>query len=306
MKMKLYKILLLSVLWVVLLTVLSACGKEQAVVMTNEQIFSLEGIEETTISYDDEEIYFFASGNENLIIREYMSKDKKSYYARVSQKKDRIQISEGGKPFFKKGFIRYVEVYLPDSYSESLQVTVTDGKIDMSELELNLKSLRVDCTSGTLELKKAAAEEIYISSTSGTLTLGTLIGDQIRLDTTQGDLSCEQVSGNVAYTSTSGNAEFMSASGSGIYKADNSGKLIVNYEEVTGDLSFFNKNDDIEVSLPSTLEFVFEAVTKNGSVNTDFQGEISSDGDLISGTVGSSPEVTVRTETKNGNIEVSR
>lgn len=306
MKIKPEQFMLFLILSIGILIPLSACGKEQAAKLVNEQSFSLQDVEELTISYDDENISFLASENDNLVLREYMSEDNKKYHAKISQSKDSIQISEGGKPFFKDGFTRYVEVYLPDSYEKNLKVTATDGNIDMSDMELDLHSVRVDCTSGTFRLKKATAEEIYFSSTSGVLELGNLKGNQIRIETTQGEVTCEKVDGKVTYTSTSGNAEFISASGSGTYKANNSGTLSVTYEEVTGDLSFFNKNDDVEVYLPGTLSFEFEAVTKNGSIDTDFQGDIFVNGDMTSATVGSNPTVTVKVETKNGNIEVSR
>lgn len=305
MKRKSSKTVLLFIMLIATF-LLSACGKEGSSKLVNEISFSLGDISDLTISYDDEDITFFTGENENLIIKEYMSKDKKSYYARVSQDKDSIRISEGGKPFFKGGFTRYVEVYLPNSYSESLKVTTTNGTIDMSDIELDLNTIRVDCTSGTFKLNKALAKEIYFSSTSGNFEFGELAGDQIRIETTQGNVTCEKIAGEVTYTSTSGNAEFLSASGSGVYKANNSGKLTVVYDEVTGDLSFFNKNDNVEVRLPETLSFAFEAVTKNGKIDTNFQGDISVDGDKTSGTVGENPAATIKVETKNGNIEVSR
>lgn len=283
---------------------LTACGSQQKADLVNVMTFSLNGIEELTISYDEEELRFFSCENDILTIKEYMSKDKKSYYAKVSQDSDSIQIHEGGKPFFKDGFIRYVEVYLPESYSEALKVTATDGTIDMSEIELDMESIRVDCTSGIFKAGRAKAEEIYFSSTSGTLELGNITGGQIRIETTQGEVSCEKANGTVIYNSTSGNAEFRSVLGSGTYKAGNSGKLSVTYDEVTGDVSLFNKNDDIELRLPPSLSFEFEAITKNGSVNTNLRGDFSTDEGTTSGTVGSDPAVTVKVETKNGNIEV--
>lgn len=97
-----------------------------------------------------------------------------------------------------------------------------------------------------------------------------------------------------------------SAIGSGIYRANNSGKLNVTYAEVTDDLSFFNKNDSIELTLPQDLEFDFEATTKNGSVSASFQESIHVDGRTTRETVGSSPTVTVKTETNNGNIVVTQ
>lgn len=289
-----------------MLFLLSGCGKQPSAKLTNELTFSLEDIQNVAISYDDENVSFFESENDNLIIKEYMSKDKKSYHAKVSQSKGSIQISEGGKPFFKDGFTRYIEVYLPNSYSENLKVTTTNGTIDMSEMELDMNTIRVDTTSGVFKLKKAAAEEIHFSSTSGELELGSIAANQIKIETTRGKVSCETADGNVTYTSTSGDAEFKSARGSGTYKANNSGKLSVTYEEVTGDLSFYNKNDNVELKLPAALSFEFEAITKNGSIHTNFQGDISVKDDMTSGTVGSNPTAAIKVETKNGNIEVSR
>lgn len=306
MKRKTEKNILIIMVEILTMLFLSACGREGTVTLSNEQSFSLDGISDLTISYDDENICFFMSENENLIIREYMSEDKKAYHAKIRRKKDSIQISEGGKPIFKSGFIRYVEVYLPASYSSNIKVTATDGEIDMSEIELDMDSVRVDCTSGTFRLNKAVAEEIYFSSTSGELELGEVIGNQIRIETTQGNVTCENIKGNVTYTSTSGNAQFLSASGSGVYKANNSGSLSVIYDEVTGDLSFFNKNDDIVLQLPQGLSFQFEAIIKNGKIDTDFQGDISVNGDSASGIIGANPTVTIKAETRNGNIEVSQ
>lgn len=285
---------------------ISACGKGSSVKLVNELNFSLENISDLTISYDDENISFFKSENDNLVVKEYMSKDKESYHAKVSQKKNSIQISEGGKPFFKKDFIRYVEVYLPSGYFANIKVTTTDGNIDMSDVELNMESIRIDTTCGALKINRGTAEEVYLSSTSGTLELGEIIGDQIKIETAQGNVTCKKIDGKVTYTSTSGNAEFLSASGSGIYKANNSGTLSVIYDEVRGDLTFFNKNDNVQIRLPENLEFRFEAITKNGKIDTNFASALSINGDLTSGVVGSNPTVTIKAETKNGNIEVNQ
>lgn len=285
---------------------ISACGKENFAKPANEISFSLEDITDLTISYDEENVSFFIGEDENLVIREYMSKDKESYHAKVRQKKGSIQISEGGKPFFKSDFTRYVEVYLPASYSSNIKVTTTDGNIDMSDMELNMASIRADTACGTLKIDKAVAEEIYLSSTSGNLELGEVIADEIRIETTKGTVTCEKTDGRVLYTSTSGDAVFLSASGSGTYKANNSGTLSVFYDEVTGDLDFFNKNDDVQVKIPEDLAFEFEAVTKNGNITTNFPEDISVNGDSAGGAVGRNPTVKIRVETKNGDIEVSR
>lgn len=285
---------------------LAGCSSKSSSRMVNELHFPVNCVSELTISYDEEEITFFESNNDELVIREYMTEDKSSYYAKVDQSDDSLKISEGGKPFFKSGFFRYIEVYLPVSYCGNLTVTTTNGNIDMSDIELNLSTLRIDSTAGIIRLKRAEAQTIYLSSTSGALNIGNLKADQIRLETTRGNTVCESLNGNVAYTSTSGDVEIRSAVGGGTYKANNSRALIVTYSEVTDDLYLFNKNGDVNLVLPKKLGFEFKATTKNGSVSTNFQECITVDGHTTKGTVGNQPAVTVEVETNNGNIEVTQ
>ncbi len=285
---------------------LTGCSHGQSAQLENEIIFSLDNVSEVTISYDEEKVTFYESENDKLVIKEYMTKNKNSYHAKVAQSDNSIKISEGGKPFFRDGFYRYIEVYLPASYNGNLTVTTTDGDIDISRLKLSLKALRIDSTAGTVRLNTVEAQSLYLSTTSGVLDVDNLNADTIRIATTSGNFSCEKLNGYIAYTTTRGNTDIKSAIGSGTYKANNSGKLNVIYTEVTGDLSFYNKNDSIHITLPADLEFKFEATTKNGSVSTTFQENISINGRTTSGTVGEHPTVTVKAETNNGNIEVEQ
>lgn len=288
------------------LLVLSGCSGSQTEQLANEITLSLDGVSEVTISYDEETVTFHEGEGGDLTIREYMTADNSSYYARVEQSGGSIKISEGGKPFFHSGFLRRVEVYLPASYHENLTVTTTDGDVDLSALDASLHALRIDSTAGAVRLHTAEAQSIHLSTTSGTLDAQRLAADTVRVDSTSGSFSCEELAGAVQYTTTSGSADVRSASGSGSYQASNSGELYVDYSEVTGDLSLFNKNGGIHLTLPAGLEFAFEATTKNGAVSTSFQSALSTAGRTTSGTVGDHPSVTVKVETNNGNIEVKQ
>ncbi len=304
--MKIKNQFIYSFITILFLFSLTGCSNSQSPELANELHFSLDGISDVTISYDEELITFYEADSNELVIKEYMTENKTSCHADINEDGDSIHISEGGKPLFKSGFSRYIEVYLPVSYAEALTIATTDGNIDLSDISLQLSMLRIDSTAGTVKLCEAAASNIHLSTTSGTLELGSITADTIRLDTTSGNITCDELAGNVTYTSTSGNADIKSAIGSGNYKANNSGELKVIYTEVTGDLSIFNKNDDINLTLPADLEFEFEATTKNGSVSTTFQECIFVDGRTTRGTVGNNPTVTIKAETNNGNIEVSQ
>ena len=287
--MKMKRKFINSLLLAACLFILSGCSHVPPIQAANELRINLNSISEITISYDEEAVTFFQSDSDELVIREYMTENKSRYYADVKQDSGGIQINEGGKPFLKSNFTRYI-----------------DGNIEFTDVTLDLNSLRVDSTAGTVQLDNASASVIHLSSTSGKMDLGNITGEQIRLDTTSGKFTCAKLAGNVAYTSTSGDIDVKSAVGSGSYRANNSGKIKVIYTDVTGNLTFFNKNGSIELTLPQDLEFEFEATTKNGSVSTSFQESISIDGRTTRGTVGNSPMVTVKAETNNGNIEVTQ
>lgn len=282
---------------------LSACGSKG----TNPHTltYEIDNIHDVVLSYDDEDITFFESPDDTLIIKEYMTDADSKYYAKVDIDQGYIHVSEGGKPLFGS-FSRHIEVYFPKTYTGSLTVTSTNGNVDFSEVDIEVTSLRIDCSSGKVRIRNAYADTINLSSTSGTLDIGHLEGKEVYISTTSGKVVCDEISGNVTYVSTSGDIEIESAVGAGSYKAENSGILDITYTDVAGNLYLYNKNGDVEVTLPEDLSFRFEAVTKNGSVSTPFESVLSMKNDTVMGTVGGNPSITVKTETKNGNIKVEQ
>lgn len=304
--MKITQKLMIGLLIAPCLLTLTSCGHSFPAQAANELHFDLGNLSEVTISYDEEPVTFYQSDNNELVIKEYMTEHKERYFANVKQSGNRLHISEGWKPFLKNSFTRYIEVYFPNNYQENLTVATTNGNITITDADLNLSSLRIDSTAGTVHLSSADASVIYLSTTSGTLDLETISGEQIKLETTSGTITCEKLDGNVTYTTTSGDIDVKSAVGYGSYQATNSGNINIVYSNVTGNLTLFNKNGNIDLTLPQNLAFAFDATTKNGSVTTSFQENVSIDGHTTYGTIGSSPAVAVKAETKNGNIQLAQ
>ena len=98
------------------LLLLTGCGGKDTSLIENEMQFSLSNISKVKISYDEEKITFKRGTVNQLVIKEYMSENKKPYRAKVREKGRSIEIQEGGKPLFAGDFERYIEVYLPQSY----------------------------------------------------------------------------------------------------------------------------------------------------------------------------------------------
>jgi len=102
--------------------------------------------------------------------------------------------------------------------------------------------------------------------------------NKLTVTTTNGSIFCRRPDGTVTCVSTHGNVTVESAVGAGCYSIQNSGILNVSYETVTGDLSFFNKNGAVKVTVPTGLAFKFKASVKNGTIVTDFQNSLTFSG----------------------------
>ncbi len=317
------KMMIVIILLLIAITMLSACSS--AVQLVNEITVSLDHITELQISYDEENITFFPGNGTDLVVKEYMSANKKGYHANMKKQDGKIKISEGGKPLMKDKFQRYIEVYLPPAYQQCLIVTSTSGKLDISRLDLNLSAFSVDNTSGEVQLASLAADTALLKTssgsvtcnaytgrqftaktTSGTFNLGQIKAPDIKLESTSGSMHCGVLNGAVSYTTTSGDLNVAAAIGSGQYMANNSGALRVVYQEVTGNLSLFNKNGDIDLTIPANLSLRFAAKSKNGAIHTSFDHLLKKSEKEVAGTMGNAPSVTVELETKDGNIQVSQ
>ena len=265
------------------------CSLADAPQLANELHFNLGAVSEIRISYDEENVTFLPSDNEELVIKEYMNKRKKSYNAKVQEGEGRIQVREGKKPLFAQGFSRYVEVYLPQSYEKSLTVTTTNGAIKIADLDLQLTDLGVDSSSGSVAIEGIRARNIRLASTSGPLSLGTITGEKIDLATTSGKITCQRLVGQVDCVTTSGDITVRSGTGLGEYRVNNSGQMKIAYSEVRGDLILFNKNGPIHLRLPQALAFKFTGYSKNAAVHTSFAEFLTSEGKTSRGVVGTTP-----------------
>lgn len=277
---------------VVCIALLSGCSGGSNTSMTNELTFDTTSLKEITIAYDDENITVFNGNDSNIIIREYMNKDKKSYHAKVKEDSTSIYISEGGKPAFKYGFIRYIEIYLPMNYKATLNMGTTNGEIDCSKADIDVGGFNINTTSGTIKLNNVSSKMVSLNTTSGSLYADNIISDNINIRNTSGNAVFDKLNGFVDYRGTSADLTITDAVGSGKYIFDNSGDMQITYSEVTGDLSLYNKNDNVNLKIPQDFEFDMQIKNKNGKTSAP-QGT-------------STAKIKIKVETVNGDINITQ
>lgn len=290
----------------VLIMGLSGCGKNQGMQLVNTLTFDVGEAGRLHLDYDAEDIQVLESENSKIAIKEYMNENKKSYYAKTDKRGNELFITEGKRPI-SGSFDSYIELYIPVGYSGSLNLHSTSGEIK-STLSIDLSGeFSADTTSGIISVSNITAQNISFSTTNGTINGNALeAANNISIKTTNGGTELKSVTGNISYDTTGGSIVITDAVGGGSFNASGDGDISATYSQVTDNLSFFAKNKDINLKFPTESEFVFSATSKNGSIETNFDELLSTANGISFGTVGSSPNLTVEVETRNGDIKVLR
>ncbi|MPM16665.1 hypothetical protein SDC9_63046 [bioreactor metagenome] len=285
-----------------LMEILSGCGGQKATALVNTLSFDTGGFERLGLDYDADDIYVLGSTSDKIIVKEYMNENKQSYYARTSTQNGALLITEGDRPR-RSSFESYVELYIPQDYTNSLSLHSTSGTIS-SEIALNLScDFRVDTTSGLVKISNTTASSITAASTDGSLSFETIEAGEISIQTTNATTSMNQINGAISYQSKGGKLTASGLIGSGSFHASGDGSIDISFADVTGDISAYSKNGTLAVTLPSGLAFKFLAATKGGSIDTSFTDQLTITDHTVAGTIGVSPEITVELETKNGTIK---
>lgn len=288
-----------------LIVILSGCGRQKATALVNTLTFNADGFKNLRLDYDADDIHVLESNSAKVILKEYMNEDKKSYYARTSTQNGELLITEGMRPG-RSSFESYIEIYIPQGYMNSVSLHTTSGTI-RSEIILNLSGgFSVDTTGGKVEVSNTKASNIKATSTNGSLSFENIDADEISIQTTNAATSMNQIDGTIIYQSKGGKLTASALSGSGSFNASGEGSMDLSFVNVTSDISAYSKNGTLKVILPSVLDFKFSAATKEGSIDTSFAEQLAITDKTAAGSVGTSPEITVKLETRNGDIKILR
>lgn len=298
--------------------------------LVNEQTVPLDGVDKISIDYSADDVVFFTSDTNELVLKEYMSfTPDEDEVTRITQSGSRLRL-EGrirNDWFVHPNRGSRMEIYLPVDYQGSIDTSTSSGDIT-SSLVLKLTDLRMSASSGDIEMNEVTAAQIAFSTSSGNITIESSIG-LLEAEASSGDIHIRASSGEKSLSTTSGNIVIEDSDGytkasasSGTIKADNlagtghfkttSGDIRLNFadapEAITKDLIINTSSGTAELSIPSSLEFNFSADTSSGSINTSFDDRLnfSKDEDHAKGSVGAAPNINIKISTTSGDIEVDQ
>jgi hypothetical protein len=325
------------------LTAAAGYGLEDLPLVHTETV-DLEGVGDFSISYGQDAVILRESGTGGLVIKEYMNRDNRRYYTRISRSAGTLQIRRGRRPWFSWGWKARVEIYLPRSFRGNLRITNSSGTLS-GELDLlDYRSVDVSVSSGTVLLKDISGDSVslrvssgeldtgavrgnsLVSVSSGRLRIGSLTGGENRIKVSSGRLrigslegpgifeissgnaAVERVRGRVETDISSGSLELGEFSGQGLFELS-SGNLQLDLRDLEGDLHFKLSGGSVDLSLPAALSFNLDAVTKSGVVRVNENGgelfKVSGNSTVLR-PLGPSPERTIFARTSSGNLTINR
>ncbi|MCL2266930.1 MAG: DUF4097 domain-containing protein, partial [Treponema sp.] len=100
--------------------------------LVNEREIETDNINDIKIIYASEKVSIYTGTSEKLVIKEYMSENNSRYYANINITGNTLTVEKGESPIrLFNNFNRRVEVYLPVSYRNAVNIKTSSGSIDI-------------------------------------------------------------------------------------------------------------------------------------------------------------------------------
>ena len=185
--------------------------------LVNTQSIKLEGIEDLKIKYSSDDVVFYESDSDELIIKEYMSftpKEEELTQITKSGKELRLEGKRDGWNGFVLGFNRNsrMEIYLPAGYKNNIYISTASGNIK-SGLILKVREFELTTASGDIEFNEVSGANLTISSASGDIEFNEVSGENLTISSASGNLNFKKAEGNRKLSTSSGDIKVYGGSG---------------------------------------------------------------------------------------------
>ncbi len=194
-----------------------------------------------------------------------------------------------------------VNMSIPNTFSD-FSAHLSSGRLDMKASSITCTSYSIKCTSGSLSVGQLAGSG-SMELTSGKLTAEGIIGERHTIKSGSGSMSIETLSGEADVHVFSGRISIDAFSGSGSIRST-SGRLDIGIAAMTGDIDVRSTSGSVHVDIDNDQNFNFEGKTTSGSIHTNF--DVSKDGRSTRGSVGDTPQYTLRCDVTSGGIMINR
>jgi len=246
--------------------------------LINTQTVDMNFVKTLNISYTSDNIFLLESDSDNLILKEYMTRNSPEYFANIKKSQDAVMISNGMRPMLIR---TRIEIYVPKTFADNFVFKLKSGNLT-SNYNMNYMDLDLTVSSGNMNVSGISSENILVNVSSG----------NIRINSCQGKIKAVNKSGNITVDNFSGSGMFNSKSGNI--------NLFVN--GITGDLSLSVDSGTINLMTNGNISYILDADVRSGNIRIpDFRTQTNTRAQHI---MGSNPIYKVSTKCGSGNINI--
>jgi hypothetical protein len=281
------------------------CGGIHDKELVNMQEIELVRFDEIEIQYRSEEVTIFSDNSDKFILKEYMTENKSSYFAKITNSGNKLIIEAGQRPLFNI-FRARIEVYIPVS-NKNITIKTSSGSIKAAG-EYKASLMKIESSSGIISVNSITADRINFKTSSGSINCQNANGNSI-IETSSGSIVCsiingdlsaksssgkialDQVSGSLNTTTRSGdihtgktgeNADIHTRSGSIVAGGVNgiailetsSGSIHCLTTENARDLKITTSSGGVILDIPRNSNFNFSSRSSSGRLNTPFSDKL--------------------------------
>ena len=177
-----------------------------------------------------------------------------------------------------------LDVYIPESYAEDLRVESSSGSVDLGNMKLNDVSLKL--SSGNLKIKNLSCNNFIYTCSSGSLNADSINAKASNLKTSSGQMSIGSLTGDLKANCSSGNID-------------------ISYLQFDNNIDIHVSSGSIELTLPENSEFVLDSKASSGSIACKFPITITEKqkNNLLRGTV-KNDKNKITLNSFSGNIKI--
>ncbi|MDR1047430.1 MAG: DUF4097 domain-containing protein [Treponema sp.] len=295
--------------------------------LVNEESRPLTNINRIVIDYGARDLVFVEGSGENLVIQDFMFRDRKGDYSvmeRSSGGELTISRAERRLPFFF-WFARTPksEIYIPPSFRGDFDFRVSSGNIKAESRIATAGTVNMELRSGDVRMRSLEGGNVSISVRSGNLNIDDLRGD-CRAELSSGDIRVKNLEGgNISISVKSGNMDIDNArgdctveltsgdvtiggiAGRGSYSVT-SGNIRLKMTELSGNQSFDVRSGNITLALPRGTSYNLDAASRSGDIKIRDSGleGFGNSNSIIVKSFGDNPVYTIRSRVRSGNFEI--
>jgi len=262
--------------------------------LVNSQIIEMDLVKTLSILYNSDNIVLLESNDNNLVLKEYMTRNRAKYYAEIEKSENSITIHNGKRPWLIR---TRIEVYIPRIYKNNLTVNLRSGNITINNISSG--DIFVEVTSGNIKLNNCQGK-LNIANRSGNVEVSNFLGEG-QINVRSGNITINNCQGKFNVTDKSGIIEANSFLGEGFF---NVGSGIINFtvNDIAGNISLSSTSGNINFLIGSNISFILDAEVRSGNIRIPNLGRLVNA--KVQHNIGTEPVYTLLVKCGSGNINI--